>query len=93
MLIPIDAAHIQNQLLNDCQQLRTMKAWVNDRYNVYNQNMTTANMTAASIASGDQTAITQLVTDFGRLALFMSGTLPGAASNITTDINNITGIV
>lgn len=92
-LIPINAANIQVSIQNDAQQLRTMLAWVQQRNSVYSINMTTANMTTASIASADQTAILAFIADLSRLQTFMTGTLPTVAADVRVDIAGVLGVM
>lgn len=70
-----------------------MLYWLEQRYNIYNQNMTAANMTAAGISSADQANIQSFVNDLARIAVFMTGTMPATAPDVRVDINNITGVV
>lgn len=92
-IVPMNATNMQVALQNDAQQLRSTLYWLQQRYNIYNQNMTPANMTAAGIAAADQTAVQNFINDLGRLSLFMTGTMPAQAVDIRVDINNITGVV
>lgn len=92
-VVPMSATNIQVALQNDAQQLRMTLYWLQQRYNIYNQNMTAANMTAAGIAAADQTSVQSFINDLGRLALFMTGTLPTQAVDVRVDMNNITGVV
>jgi len=91
--IPMSLANMQLMLQNDAQQMRSYIDWVNDRYQSYNQNMTTDNMTAAGISSGDQGAILAFIGDLNRLKTLMSGTLPGDATDTRYDCAAILGIL
>jgi ribosomal protein L18 len=92
-LIPIDAAHIAQTIQNDANQMRTMISWLEQRNVTYGQNMTTANMTTASIAAGDQTAILAFIADVSRLVTFLHGTLPGVAADCRIDIAGVLGVM
>jgi ribosomal protein L18 len=92
-LIPMDAAHIQQIIQNDSQQMRTMISWLEQRNVSYGQNMTTGNMTTAGIAAGDQTAILAFIADVARLVTFLHGTLPGVAADVRIDIANVLGVM
>lgn len=92
-LVPMSQANIQLMLQNDCQQLRTFIDWVQQRYQSYNQNMTAANMTAASISANDQAAILAFIGDLNRLQTLMNGTLPTDATNMKYDCAAILGIM
>jgi hypothetical protein len=91
--IPMSLANIQLMLQNDTQQMRTFIDWVGDRYQSYNQNMTTDNMTAATISSNDQAAILAFIGDLNRLRMLMSGTPPSDATDIRYDVAAILGIL
>jgi phage-related protein len=92
-IIPINSANVQVALQNDAQQLRTTLSWLQQRYHIYNQNLTAANMTAAGISAADQVAVQNLINHMGRLIQFMTGTLPATTSDMRVDIDNITGVV
>lgn len=92
-LIPMDSAHIQLALQNDVQQLRTTLSWIEERYQSYNQNMTTQNMTSAGIATADQNAILAFIGDLNRLKTLANGTLPSDATNMKYDCAAILGIM
>ena len=91
-LIPIDAAHIQQTIQSDANQLRTMLSWLQVRDSIYQLNMTTANMTTATIAAGDQTAILAFIADIHRIMQFMQGTLPAVAGDIRVSTAGVLGI-
>jgi ABC-type polar amino acid transport system ATPase subunit len=92
-LIPMNQANIQLMVQNDAQQLRTMIAWVEQRYQSYNQNCTTANMTTATIATADQNSILAFIGDLNRLKTLMNGTLPSDATNMKFDCAAVLGIL
>lgn len=92
-LIPMSQANIQLALQNDVQQLRTFIDWVQQRYQSYNQNMTTQNMTSAGIATADQNAILAFIGDLNRLQTLMNGTLPSDATNMKYDCAAILGVL
>lgn len=92
-IIPMDNAHMALTLQNDAQQLRTTISWILERYTTYNNMMTSGNLTAASITGADQTAALALAADFGRLKDFVTGTLPGVASDIRVDVVNVIGVM
>jgi ABC-type polar amino acid transport system ATPase subunit len=92
-LIPMNQANIQLMVQNDAQQLRTTIAWIEQRYQSYNQNCTVANMTAATIATADQNAILAFIGDLNRLKTLMNGTLPADATNMKFDCAAVLGIL
>jgi hypothetical protein len=76
-VIPTDSAHVQLMLQNDAQQLRTFLDWVNDRYNAWNQNCSTAaQMTTAGINStgspSDQNRVTAFIGALNTIRLISS---------------------
>lgn len=92
-VIPMSAANIQLMLQNDAQQMRTFLSWVEQRYQSYNQNMTTANMTTAGIATEDQNTILAFIGDLSRLKTLASGTLPANATDMHYDCAAVLGIL
>jgi hypothetical protein len=88
----MDAAHIQQVISNDATQLRATLSWLVQRDQIYQLNMTTANMTAASVAAGDQTAILSLIADIHRCMQFMQGTLPGVAGDTRVSVAGVLGV-
>jgi hypothetical protein len=92
-VIPTNQANIQLMLQNDAQQLRTTLSWVDQRYQSYNQNMTTANMTAAGISAEDQNTILAFIGDLSRLKTLASGTLPANATDMHYDCAAVLGIL
>jgi len=92
-VIPTNLANIQLMVQQDAQQLRTFIDWVQDRYQAYNQNMTTENMTAAGLSANDQGSILALIGDFNRLQMLMNGTLPSDATNMKFDWAAILGVL
>jgi len=93
-IIPVDNTHALQMLQNDAQQLRTLLDWVSDRYQAYNQNLsTTAQQTAAGFsAAGDQAAITAFIGDLNRLKLISSAQATTAA-DMRFDLQAILGIM
>ena len=93
-IIPVDNNHALLMLQNDAQQMRTVLRWAQDRYNAYNQNLSTAaQMTAAGIsATADQNTVTAFVGDLNRLQQIMTGTLPASATNMQFDLQAVLGI-
>lgn len=92
-VIPMSAQNIQLMLQNDAQQLRTFLSWVDQRYQSYNQNMTTDNMTAATISAGDQATILAFIGDLSRIKTLASGTLPANATDMHYDCAAVLGIL
>jgi hypothetical protein len=92
-LVPMDAAHIQQTIQNDANQMRNTLAWLQQRDSIYQLNMTTTNMTAASIAAGDQTAILSFINDLHRVMQFMQGTLPGVAGDTRVSVAGVLGVM
>lgn len=91
--IPIDATHLTVALQNDAQQWRTTIAWAKDRYKAYNQNLNATNMTALGVSSADQAFIQAFVADLGRFIQLSNGTLPANATDMTTNLQNILGVM
>lgn len=92
-VVPVDAGNLKLTLQNDAQNVRTFIAFVEQRYQSYNQNCTTNNMTAAGIATEDQNAILAFIGDLNRLKTLMNGTLPGDATDMKYDCAAILGVV
>lgn len=92
-LVPMDNNNITITVKNDAQQLRTFLDWARMRYNVYNQNCTTANMNAAGIASGDQAFILAFIGDLNRITTLAGGTLPTTADDMNYNINALVGLM
>jgi hypothetical protein len=92
-VIPISLNNLEIALQNDTQQLRTTIAWVEQRYQSYNQNCTQANMTSAGISTADQNAILAFIGDLNRLKTLMNGTLPSDATNMKFDCAAVLGIL
>lgn len=93
-IIPVDNAHALQMLQNDAQQLRTFLDWVSDRYQSYNQNLSTAaQQTAAGFSQvADQNAITAFIGDLNRLKLISSNQATTAA-DMRFDLTAILGIM
>jgi len=92
-VISMSQANILLMLQNDAQQLRTFLSWVDQRYQSYNQNMTTDNMTAATISAGDQATILAFIGDLSRIKTLASGTLPANATDMHYDCAAVLGIL
>jgi hypothetical protein len=90
---PMDNAHIWAAIQADTQYMRSFIQWVNQRYQAYNQNLTTAVMNAASITAGDQAQINAFVGDLNRLKSLTAGTLPADATNIGFDCAALLGLL
>ena len=90
-LVAIDSTGIKNAIVGDAQYLRSVIDWATTRYNIYNQNLTTDAMTAASIATADQNFILAFIGDLHRLITLASGTVPSDADNMTFNINALLG--
>lgn len=91
-LIPLDSAHITQSVINDATYLRSVVDWATQRYNSYNQNLTTAAMNTAGIASGDQTFILAFIGDLNRLITLAGGTLPSNADIWVYNCNALLGL-
>jgi hypothetical protein len=89
--IPTDLTHMTVSLTNDCNQLKTILAWVEGCNQKY-VNMTAANMSNAGISANDQNSINAFLGDLGRLESFLKGTVPGVAGDVRIDIANIMGV-
>lgn len=91
--IPIDSSHLTVALQNDLQYWRTTIDWAKQRYQAYNQNLTTQVMTNMGIATADQNAILAFVGDLNRFITLAGGTLPGSATDMVFDIQAVLGVV
>lgn len=91
-LVALSSTNITNAIISDAQYLRSVIDWANTRYNIYNQNLTTDAMTAASIATADQNFILAFIGDLNRLITLASGTVPSNADNMTYNINALLGL-
>lgn len=93
-IVPMDNAHAVQMLQNDAQQMRTFLDWVSDRYQSYNQNLSTvAQQTAAGFsAAADQNAISAFIGDLNRLKLISSNQATSAA-DMRFDLTAILGFM
>lgn len=93
-IIAVDNAHALQMLQNDAQQLRTLLDWVSDRYQAYNQNLSTvAQQTAAGFSvTADQNTITAFIGDLNRIKLIASNQATTAA-DMRFDLQAILGIM
>lgn len=94
-ILPVDNQHALLMLQNDAQQLRTFIDWATDRYNAYNQNLSTATQqsNAGFTVAADQATITAFIGDLNRLVQLSGGTLPAAATNMRFDLQAVLGIL
>lgn len=93
-IIPISNANALLMLQNDAQQLRTFLDWVSDRYQAYNQNLsTTPQQTAAGFSvAADQNTITAFIGDLNRLKLISSNQAT-SATDMRFDLQAVLGIM
>jgi hypothetical protein len=93
-ILPVNNANALLMLQNDAQQLRTLLDWVSDRYQSYNQNLSTvAQQTAAGFSVvADQNAITAFIGDLNRLKLISSAQATSAA-DMRFDLTAILGVM
>lgn len=93
-ILPVDNAHALQMLQNDAQQLRTLLDWVSDRYQAYNQNLsTTAQQAAAGFSvAADQATISAFIGDLNRLKLISSSQATSAA-DMRFDLQAVLGIM
>ena len=91
--IPVDSTHLTVSLQNDLQQWRSTIEWAKQRYQAYNQNLTTQNMTSLGIATADQNAILAFVGDLNRFIQLSQGTIPSSADDMVYNIQAVLGIV
>jgi hypothetical protein len=93
-VIPIDNAHALLMLQNDAQQLRTTLDWLVDRYQAYNQNLsTTAQQTAAGFSvTADQNTITAFIGAINSLRL-LSSNQAATASDMRYALQAVLGIM
>jgi len=93
-IVPVDNTHALQSLQNDATQLRAFIDWATDRYNAYNQNLSTgAQLTAAGFSvTADQNTIIAFVGDLNRFITLAGGTLPSSATNMRFDCQAILGV-
>lgn len=92
MPLGLDLPTIQANLKADMMHTRDFLEWVAERYQSYNQALTTSVMNTAGISAGDQSIINQFIADLHMIQLVTNSTLPGAASNVIFNIDNYLGL-
>jgi hypothetical protein len=92
-LIPVDITNVKQTVQNDCLQVRSFLDWVNDRYQAYNQNLTTDVMNGLGISSGDQGFIVAFIGDLNRIKTLASGTVPSDADDMRYVIAGLLGVM
>jgi hypothetical protein len=92
-VIPVNNANLTQMLQNDCQYWRSVIEWAKQRYQAYNQNCSTANMTAAGFSAEDQATILAFVADLSRFVTFAGGTMPDFAGDMVYDVQAVLGIM
>ncbi len=91
-VVAISATSILQNVQNDAQQLRQFISWAKQRYEGYNLMCTTAAMTSAGIASGDQAFILAFIGDLNRIIQLSGGTLPTTADDMLYNIAQLLGL-
>lgn len=91
--VPTDLAHINQALQSDLQQWRNTIAWAKQRYQAYNQNLTTDTMTTLGISTVDQDAIIAFVGDINRFIQLSEGTIPSSADDMVFNLQAILGVI
>jgi hypothetical protein len=91
--IPTDSTHLTVALQNDLQYWRSVISWAKERYQAYNQTLTTQVMTNLGITTADQNAILSFVGDLNRFIQLSEGTIPSSATDMLYDIQAILGVV
>jgi len=91
--IPTDSTHLTVALQNDLQQWRSTIDWAKQRYQAYNQNLTTQVMTNMGISTNDQNAILAFVGDLNRFIQLSGGTIPSSADDMVYNIQAVLGVV
>lgn len=91
--VPTDLTHINQALQSDLQQWRNTIAWAKQRYQAYNQNLTTATMTTLGISPEDQNAITAFIGDLNRFIQLSSGTVPTSADDMVFNLQALLGVI
>lgn len=92
-VIPVDLNNVKINLQNDAQELRRILDWATDRYQAYNQNLSSSVMDGLGISSGDQGFINAFVGDLNRIKTLGSGTLPGDADDMRYNIQGVIGVM
>lgn len=91
--IPIDANHLTVALQNDAQQWRNTIDWAKQRYQAYNQNLTTTVMTNLGISTSDQNFILAFVADLNRFITLSGGVVPSDADNMVYNLQGVLGVM
>ena len=93
MPLQMDLTSIQQALKADMMHVRSELDWIGQRYNAYNQNLTTAVMNAQGISAGDQSIILQFITDLNMINQITTNVTPTQAkSNVAFNITNYLGL-
>jgi len=91
-IVPVTSAAITSAITADTQYLRSFIDWCKQRYEAYNLMCTTDAMTAAGIASGDQTYIQAFIGDLNRIIQLSEGTVPASADDMLYNITQLLGL-
>lgn len=91
-LVAVTQQAITSAVVADAQNLRGFIDWCKTRYEAYNLMCTTDAMTAASIASGDQTYILAFIGDLNRIIQLSGGTVPANADDMMYNITQLLGL-
>lgn len=74
--------------------VRSELDWIGQRYNAYNQNLTTSVMNTAGISAGDQSIILQFIADLNMINQITTNLTPTQAhSNVAFNITNYLGLL
>jgi len=90
--VPMDMTHLTVSLQNDVQQWRNTIGWAQERWFIYNQNLTTTVMNTLSIAAGDQSMIQAFIADLHNFNLLAAGSAPTSGSIFLFNCAGVLGI-
>jgi hypothetical protein len=90
----ITTTGVNNQLAADAAYILSFYYWLTERYDVWNQNLSTATqMSAAGFTqASDQNTITALAGDMNRLIQVFQGTNPGTFDDIRFNCHAVKGV-
>ena len=94
MPLQMDLTSIQQSLKADMMHTREFLDWCSQRYQSYNQNLTTSVMNTAGISAGDQSIILQFIADLNMINQVTSNVTPTQAhSSVVLNIGNYLGLL
>jgi hypothetical protein len=91
--IPMSLENIQVMAQNDAQELRRIIYWLAQRSKIYSQNMTTQNMTTATISPADQSTMLGFIADINKLYTFATSSTQLTGNDMLFDCDAMLGIL